>query len=189
LQGCGKKKGTGYSLPEGDEEMGKLIPTVLDTRYQSILAQERSLAKAVASAVIETKAPGVWEILIPILFLFSLFQVKRSKETFSLNFLFTKKLALEAAFEMVEKGKKKDEVRERIRERTGEILARDRKGLYSDKIRQRQIKEIDLLIDHYGKLLEAEGKDYASLLRKAYQTRENYAAFLKELAQAEREVY
>ena len=169
--------------------MGRLLPRVMDTKYQSILAQERSLAKAVSSAVIEVKPVSAWEVLIPILFLLRFFQIKRSKETFTLNFLFTKKLALEAAFTMVDKGKDREEAREQIKEKTGNILAGDKAGLYSSKIRQKQMKEMDLLIDHYRRLLVAEGKDYPSTVRNAYRTREGYAAFLRELEEAEKEVY
>ena len=169
--------------------MGRLLPRVLDTKYQNIHAQERSLAKAVASAVIEVKPVSAWEILIPILFLLSFFQVKRSKETFTLNFLFTKKLALEAAFTMVDKEKSREEAREQIKEKTGNILAGDKAGLYSSKIRQKQLREMDLLIEHYCRLLNAEGKDYPSLVKNAYPSREEYVAFLEELEQAEREVY
>jgi hypothetical protein len=169
--------------------MGRFLPRILDTKRDAILARERSLAKAVASSVIESKPVTAWEILIPILFLMNLFQLKRSRETFSLNFLFTKKLALEASFSRIDKGRSKEEVKEPIKEKTGSILSADQKGLYSTKIRQKQMKEMDLLIDHYCRLLEAEGKDYTSMVRNAYGSRENYAAFLEELEQAEREVY
>jgi hypothetical protein len=169
--------------------MGKLLLRVMETKHQRILAQERSLAKAVAASVIESKPVTAWEVLIPILFLMSLFQTKRSRETFGLNFLFTKKLALEAAFTMVDKGKSREEVREQIKDKTGNVLASDKAGLYSSKIRQKQMKEMDLLIDHYARLLEAEGKDYPSMVKDAYRTRENYVAFLEELEEAEKEVY
>jgi predicted RNase H-like HicB family nuclease len=106
-----------------------------------------------------------------------------------LNFLFTKKLALEAAFTMVDKGKSREEAREQIKEKTGNILAGDKAGLYSNKIRQKQLREMDLLIEHYCRLLNAEGKDYPSLVKNAYPSREEYVAFLEELEQAEREVY
>jgi len=169
--------------------MGKILPRILDTKRDAILGRERSLAKAVAYGVIETKPVTAWEVLIPILFLMNLFQMKRSRETFSLNFLFTKKLALEAAFSRIDERKSREEAREQIKERTGSILAADRKGLYSTKIRQKQMKEMDLLIDHYGRLLEAEGKDYPSMVRNAYRAREDYVAFLEELEEAEKEVY
>lgn len=168
--------------------MGKILPTVLDTKHENILSQERSLAKAVASAVIESKPPTVWEITIPILFILNLFRFKRSREIFTLNFLFTKKLALEAAFDMVKKGYGREEAMARVKDKTRDVLASDNKGIYSQKIRQKQLKEMDLLIDHYRKLLEAEGKDYASLMKNAYHTRETYNAFLARLKQAESEV-
>ena len=168
--------------------MRKILPTVLDTKHESILAYERSLAKAVASAVIESRPLSVWEITIPILFVANFFRFKRSREVFTLNFLFTKKLALEATFEMIKKGQSKDEAMSRIKEKTKTVLASDQKGIYSQKIRQRQLKEMELLIDHYRRLLEAEGKDYTSMMRNAYRTRENYDKFLGKLKGAEIEV-
>lgn len=168
--------------------MRKILPTVLDTKHESILSQERSLAKAVASVVIESKPPTVWEITIPILFIANLFRFKRGREIFTLNFLFTKKLALESAFDMIKKGHGKEEAMARIKDKTRNILASDTKGIYSQKIRQKQIKETELLLDHYWKLLEAEGKDYHSMMKNAYHIRENYNAFLVRLKQAEKEV-
>jgi len=168
--------------------MRKILPTVLDTKHENILAHERSLAKVVASAVIESKPLSVWEITIPILFIANFFRFKRSREIFTLNFLFTKKLALEAAFYMLKKGHNKEEAMARIRDKTRDILASDQKGVYSQKIRQKQLKEMELLIDHYRRLLEADGKDYTSMMKNAYQTRENYNKFLDILEGAEIEV-
>ncbi|MDH4268666.1 MAG: NF038143 family protein, partial [Deltaproteobacteria bacterium] len=136
--------------------MGRILPRVLDTKYKNILSWERSLAKAVASGIIEFQPVTVWEIMIPVLFLLNFFQQKRARETFSLNFLFTKKMALEAAFGMIDRGKAKEQAKAEVKEKTDKILAADAKGIYSSKIRQKQMKEIDLLIDHYCRLLEAE---------------------------------
>jgi len=169
--------------------MGKLLPTVLDTKYENLLREERSLAKAVTSAVIKSRPVTVWEIMIPILFLLNFLQFKRARETFSLNFLFTKKLALEATRDMIKDGLSKEEAMGRIKDKTRDILAADKKGIYSQKIRQKQMQEMDLLIDHYRRLLEAEGKDYASMMKNAYQTSEKYTTFLRQLRKAETEVY
>lgn len=168
--------------------MRKILPTVLDTKHESILAHERSLAKAVTSAVIESKPLSVWEITIPILFITNFFRFKRSREIFTLNLLFTKKLALEAAFDMIKKGRGKEESMAWIKDKTRNILASDQKGIYSQKIRQKQLKEMELLLDHYRKLLEAEGKDYAAMTKNAYHTHESYTAFLGRLKRAEIEV-
>jgi hypothetical protein len=168
--------------------MGKLLPTILDTKYENILGQEQSLAKTVAKTVIEQPPVTAWDILIPIVFLYNFLRFKRAREIFTLNFLFTKKLALEAAFDMIKKGEAKEAAMTRIKEKTGQVLASDQKGIYSSKIRQRQMREIDLLIDHYCKLLSAEGKDYATMVKGTYTDRKNYTAFVEQLEQLEKEV-
>lgn len=165
-----------------------LLPTVLDTKCDNILAQERRLAKGVAKAVIGEQQVTVWDVLIPLIFAVNLFRYLRARETFALNFLFTKKLALETAKEMVKRGLDKEKALAKARRRTAEILAADRRGVYSQKIRQKQLREIDLLVDHYLKLIHADGKDYDSMVRNAYGTRESFEAFLRELQGAERAV-
>jgi hypothetical protein len=172
----------------GEEKMGRLLPTVLDTKYENILSQERSFAKTLANAVIGQNPVAVWDVLIPIVFLFNFLKFKRARETFALNFMFTKKLALEAAFDMMKKGESKEVAMTRIKEKTGQVLASDQKGIYSSKIRQRQMREIDLLIDHYWKLLNAEGKDYATMVKNTYTDRKNYTVFVEQLEQVEKDV-
>ena len=168
--------------------MGKLLPTILDTKYENILAQERALAKTVASAVIGQTPVTVWDVLIPIVFVFNVLKFKRAREVFTLNFLFTKKLALQGAFDMVKKGQSREDALGQIRGQTSEILASDKKGIYSKKIRQKQVQEMELLLDHYSRLLNAGGKDYASMVKHAYRTRQNFSAFVKELEGIEKEV-
>jgi hypothetical protein len=157
-------------------------------KFKIILSRERSLAKTVASAVIKPNPITVWDIMIPIFFFYNLLRFKRSKEIFTLNFLFTKKLALEAAFDIIDKGQIKEEAMTLIEEKTSKILASDKRGVYSEKIRRKQMREIDLLIDHYLKLLKADGKDYASLVKNAYHGEDDYSAFMEKLKQAEKEV-
>jgi hypothetical protein len=102
--------------------------------------------------------------------------------------MFTKKLALEAAFGMIKKGESKEAAMTRIKGKTGQVLASDQKGIYSSKIRQRQMREIELLIDHYYKLLNSEGKDYATMVKNTYKDRKDYTAFVEQLEQVEKEV-
>ena len=168
--------------------MGKLLPTLLDTKHENILAQERALAKTVASAVIGQTPVTVWDVLIPIVFVFNVLKFKRAREIFALNFLFTKKLALQGAADRVKTGQSREDALGQIRDRTSQILASDKKGIYSIKIRQKQMREMELLLDHYFRLLNAEGKDYASMVKHAYRTRQNFAQFVKELEGIEKEV-
>ena len=51
------------------------------------------------------------------------------------------------------------------------------------------MEEINLLLDHYSRLFEAEGKDYKAWLTHAYENLESYMAFLDSLKSAEKEVY
>jgi hypothetical protein len=164
------------------------LPTAFDTKYESILSNEQSLAKAVAVAVIKPNPITVWEVTIPLIFILNYLKFKRAREIFIQNLLFTKKLALEAALDMIKIDQPRNEVLSRIEDKTSSILASDKIGIYSEDIRNRQMKEINLLIDHYCKLLEAEGKDYASLVISAYQTWKDYTTFLAQLKGAEKEV-
>jgi hypothetical protein len=168
--------------------MGKLLPTILDTKHENILAHERALAKAVASAVIGQTPVTVWDVLIPIVFVFNVLKFKRAREIFTLNFLFTKKLALQGAFDMVKKGQSREDALGQIRDQTSQILASDKKGIYSIKIRQKQMREIELLLDHYFRLLNADGKDYVSMVKHAYRSPQDFADFVKELEGIEKEV-
>ncbi len=60
---------------------------------------------------------------------------------------------------MIKKGQPGEEVMSRIENKTNRLLTSVNEGIYSEEIHQKQLKEIDLLIDHYCKLLEAKGND------------------------------
>jgi len=169
--------------------MGNTSPSNLNVKYKKILSHERSWAISVARSVIKQRPISVWEVMIPILLVFLYAKSRTDKENFIQNLLFTKNLALEAAFDMIEKGLGKEKVISKIKDKTGDILASDTKGIYSQKIRLKQMKEIELLVGHYQRLLEAEGQDYDTMTKNAYQTLGKYTAFLDQLEQAEKEVY
>lgn len=160
----------------------------LKHKYKFIHDRERSLANSMARSVIKPKPIGVWEFMIPFIFILIFMKNKQIKELLVQNFMFTKKLALDASFEMIQTGCNKEEEIAKIEKKTSDILASDTQKIYSDEIRRKQIKEIDLLIDHYLKLLETEGEDYSSLVINAYQSHQSYMTFLEQLKSAEKEV-
>lgn len=168
--------------------MEKVLPTDLNTKYKCILSQEQSWADSLARLIKKARPITVWEVMIPILIIFNYARTKTALEIFARNFLFTKELALKAAREMMTSGLNKEKVLAAIEDQTRDLLATVKEGIYSEVIRRKQLKEIDLLIDHYVRLLQAEGRDYASLVINAYQSRKNYTAFLDQLKGAEREV-
>jgi len=168
--------------------MRGILPTFVDTKYNIIRSEERRLAKAVARKIVKMPDITVWAFMIPFVFVFSFLKYKRTSEAFALNFLFTKRLALDAALDIIKEGLQRQDVVVRINDKTRDILASDTQGVYSEKIRMKQMNEINLLLDHYLRLIEAEGKNYKSLLKNAYQTQDNYRTFLQQLAAAEKAV-
>ena len=94
-------------------------------------------------------------------------------------------MALEAAVKMTRDQQSMEEVMAPVEEQTQELVATAPEGIYSEQIRQEQLKEVRLLIDHYSRLLDAEGEDFRSLLLSAYPTHSGYSRFLKQLEAAE----
>ena len=153
-----------------------------------ILAHETATARSLALAVIQPKPFSVWEVLIPIIFIFGYMKSKETREIFAQNVLFTKKLALQAAFDMRKKDLTRESVMDGIRSKTREMISEIPGGIYSAEIRQEQLREIDLLVDHYCRLLNNEGDDYDSLVLNAYRTPQRLTDFFEQLQNAEESV-
>ena len=109
----------------------------LEKRTKQILARERALATSVARAVIRPRPVTAWEVMVPILLVFSFAKSKETREVFVQNFLFTKQLALDGAREMVGNGRSKKEIMSRVENKTKELLSSVKKGLYSEEVREK----------------------------------------------------
>ncbi len=157
-------------------------------KFRIILDREQMMARRLAFSLIKPKQLTVWEIMIPVIFILNFVQRKNSREIFIQNQMFTKKMALDAALDMKQKDASKETVMAQIESKTKELVASVPGGIYSDDIRKQQLNEMGLLIDHYGQLLSAPGKDYVSLITHAYQNAADYASFLETLHQAEKAV-
>jgi hypothetical protein len=160
----------------------------LKKKYDIILGRETNHARLVALKAIKPKPYSVWEVLIPIFFILSYMKSKEQREVFAQNLLFTKKLALEAAYLMLKNEDTRESAMGQIKQKTDELLATLPENVYSERIRSEQLKEIDLLIDHYCKLFGGEGSHYSDLVICAYPQRNDYADFRQKLAQAEKNV-
>jgi hypothetical protein len=89
---------------------------------------------------------------------------------------------------MAKNGRNRKEVMFPIEDKTSSLVNTVKDGIYSEEIRQKQLKEINLLIDHYCRLLNAEGENYGSLVINAYQAPESFKNFLAQLKAFEKEV-
>jgi hypothetical protein len=167
---------------------GNILPTVLDTKCTNIYREERSAASKVVADVLGRFMPGTWDFIMPPVLVVNLLKHKRSSEGFILNLLFTKKLALEAARDMAEKNLTLEAAIQKADEATCKVLAADTRGIYSDMVRQKQLREIELLTRHYYSLIITEFKTYETMLKRAYTDRKAYLEFARQLSKAEREV-
>jgi hypothetical protein len=123
-------------------------------------------------------------ILIPIVFVHYLYRYHKFQaavEVFTREFMFTKDRALNAAFDIAGGAQTRAEALNHLEKETGA-------SAQFKAISNKQIREINLLIDHYLRLLGAEGDSYESLVRNAYQTKTSYKHFLNLLKKAEQEV-
>ncbi len=153
--------------------------------YRHIWRHEVHLADAMARELTSTDATG-GRLFSPTRVLSVLRRV-RSRRFIRKNLLFTKRLAFQAACE-VNRGQERATAFRFVEIRTREILDKDSRGLYTDKVRKKQLQEIELLLDHYLKLMLAGGASYGERLRAAYPTRRAYEAFLDRLEDAEAQV-
>lgn len=162
--------------------------TTAERLYHEILEQEVRLARSVAIAVRRRGPFTVWEVLIPFVFILGYMRSRQQREMFVQNFIFTKKLALEAAREMRLEDLSYDHVLGRIEAKTRILLETLESNIYAESIRQAQLEEIRLLIPHYQCLIRTEKRRYADCITTAYPTREAYLSFLDHLHRAEKSV-
>jgi len=156
-------------------------------RYRKILNKERNLGEKVSRSVITSTTLSVWEILIPLIFIFKIARQKQIREVFIKNHIFTKQLALDGAAEILKNRVSKEDAKGSIIEKTHHILKSDKSGMYSEKIRRKQMHEVDFLMDHYLRLLNTKEKQYEKMVKNAYVDRRAYIEFLKQLKQVEKE--
>jgi hypothetical protein len=157
-------------------------------KYDSILSQEEARARRVSYTVNKSKPISVWEVMVPFIFISSYMKMKQVREIFAQNLIFTRKLALDGALEIRKSGKTREQIMASVAEKTEKLLTDDTLEIYSDSIRQAQHDEVEYLIDHYGKLLDAQGTDYASMVRNAYETKDALLRFQERLKQSKERV-
>jgi len=86
------------------------------------------------------------------------------------NLLFTRRLAFDAAVE-ISHGQDRESESDTIDKKTKEILLKEGKGLYNEKVRRKQMSEIELLIDHYSQFLNSDKESDEEIVRHTYGSR------------------
>ncbi len=154
-------------------------------KYNIILSAEEDFARAVAIGVLVKRPLTVWHILIPGIFIFDFLRRSSEIKRYSTLFLFPRKQALTVALDIVkgeDRGKRLSLV-EREMEQWLTSLEH-----YSGRLLRGEMEAINVLVDHYSRLLRAEGTTYHSLVGNAYKIKENYKACVHKITLAEQEI-
>lgn len=156
--------------------------------FRVIWKHEVGQAHQIAKILLENKKVGIsWKLLVPPLYLYNLYKFRKDLRFASKNFLFTKELAFTAAKKIAQGRERSWEIRQ-IEIKTKEILDKDKKGLYTENIRHKQLNEIEVLIDYYLELMNTDPSRYAEMVKALYPSRGNYLSFLHRLQKSEEEV-
>jgi hypothetical protein len=153
--------------------------------YNLILSAEDSFARAVALGIWIQRPLTAWHYLLPGMFLWDIVKRRMAIQQYSALFLFPRKLALDAARLIIE-GDDPNGLLSRTESKVQEWLSIQK--AYSPRILSGHMEQIRILLDHYSRLLQAEGESYSRLIRNTYGTREKYEGYLARVAAAEGEV-
>ena len=154
-------------------------------KYDIIINAEQQFAREVALGVIYLRSPSVWHYVIPGMFIIDFLRRGSIIRKYTETFMFPRKLALQAARDLSRDNTKAFMVTSRETEIKNRLTALK---LDSQDLVMAQTETVDLLIDHYVKLLQAEGERYYDLIQKAYSSRKNFEAHLRQIAAAENKV-
>jgi hypothetical protein len=125
-----------------------------------------------------------WRIIVFPLFIYDFIRYRRRLQVLRKNLFFTKGFALDAAKNVHEGKERAWEIR-KVEIQTQEVLDKEKKGFYTDKIRNRQLREIEFLIDHYLELLGTDQSSYNDALKATYPAKGSFLAFLNRLQKVE----
>jgi hypothetical protein len=155
------------------------------TKFRAIWRHEVGQTGQIAKILLADKKVNInWKIILLPVFLYNLYKYRKDLRFTRKNFLFTKQLAFDAA-KNIYQGKEQAWEFRRIEIKTQEILDKEKKGFYTEKIRRKQLSEIELLIKHYLNLLGSTQSKYPAVIRESYPSKENYLAFLSTLHKTE----
>ena len=134
---------------------------------------------------IVARPPSAFFYLIPGMFIIDYLRRGSAIRKYSQHFMFPRKLAVDAARSIIQ-GEDEASVRSRVEKDTGAWLSA--LNLYSEELLKAHLALLDVLIEHYSALLNAEGDSYYLLVDAAYQNRENFQSTLQKITAAENEV-
>jgi len=154
-------------------------------KFDVISIAEQQFAREVTLGVLYLRPLSAWHYLIPGMFIFDFLRRSRAIRKYTETFMFPRTLALRAARDLAA-DKTRTTVDPQLESEIKNWLAAFQ--LDSPDLVRAQKKTVDLLTDHYARLLQAEGESYYDLIQNAYSSREAFEAHLRDITAAENEV-
>ena len=156
--------------------------------YRSIQKFEiRQTNQIAAALIVLEKSKFNWRIIIFPFFFYDFIRYRRRLQVLRKNLFFTRKFALDVARNIHQGKERAWEIRQ-IEIKTREILDKEKKGFYTEKIRNKQLQEIEWLMNHYLDILSSNQPGYKHVLKAKYTSKGSYLAFLHSLQKVEEEV-
>jgi hypothetical protein len=157
-------------------------------KSRAIWKHEVRQTKDIARSLVEThKVTFGWKVFVPPLLITDYIRYRNRLRVLRKNLIFTKQLAFDAA-KNIFNGKEKAWEFRRIEIKTQEILDKEKKGYYTEKIRRKQLNEIEALINHYIDLMKTDQSRYQKMIKAIYPSKGNYLTFITGLQKLEEEV-
>lgn len=156
--------------------------------YRIIWKHEVRQADRIAKILVDDKKVAVnWKIILLPVYLYHLFKYRNNLRFTRKNMLYTKRLAFEAA-RNIDRGKDQAWELRRIEIKTKEVLNKEKRGFYTEKIRRRQLPEIEFLIEHYRELFNSKQANYSAIIADLFPSKGRYLTYLSTLQKLEEDV-
>jgi hypothetical protein len=154
-------------------------------KYEIIENAEQQFAREVSLGVIYQNPQTVWHYVIPGMFLIDFLRRSSTIRKYTETFMFPRKLALQAA-RSLSAGQSPADIDSHLENELRNWLAA--LHLDSHDLVKAQTGVVNLLIDHYARLLQAEGDSYYDLIQNVYPSRESFEGYMHQISAAENEV-
>jgi hypothetical protein len=154
-------------------------------KYDLILSAEEQFAREVTLGAIVARPPSAWFYLIPGMFIIDYLRRGSAIRKYAQHFMFPRKLAIDTALSIIQ-GEDEASVKSHAEQDTGAWLSS--LNLESEQLLKAHLAFMDVLVEHYSALLNAEGDSYYLLVGAAYQDRENFQSLIEKITAAEHEV-
>lgn len=151
-------------------------------QLHTILKAEEAFAREVALGVVVTRPLNGWFYLIPGMFIVDFIRRQAAIRNYVSLYMMPRRLALESA-QRIWYGANPTAVREDMESQIGLWIASQ--GHRHPDLINVQMALVELLLTHFGKLLEAPNQDYHQMVRSAYRQRSQLRRMLDRLNELE----